>query len=688
MMRNLWKIGAVLAVGVLTACSDGRIAAPPAASGARFAHVASAATATSSSGATFNTDKDDYQPGDVLHLTGAGWPAGDTLDVVLDETPQTHAPTTWSIVVGDDGSFADASYVVQESDLGVTFNITATSRINGESVQATFTDGPGTTLQAGVVPWTKNGTTEGVCNSVGSYDDLDPQPGQQGWLFVMTKPFDNSGSTLTYTFSDGTTGTATGSYVANDQSNGGATYHYVVYAPIGAKLVSASATNGTVGLRSNGTTEVVSNLVVSHCEEGGGGGGELGNPDISKTAAGTYDTKFTWEITKSVDKTLVEQFGGTATFNYTVVVGMKSYAYQNVKVTGKIELSNPNVDANGNPVAIAISGVTDALSLANGASCSFPNGVPTQLTAASTFVDYVCTINGLPTDPITNTATVTWPDQTVGGKTLAAGSRSYTADVAFTENPIDETITVTDSYAGTLGTVTATVNTGANQTYTYSRTVTVPTWNCVVYDNTATFTTNDTGTQGSAEQSVKVCGPAKTGALTIGFWSNKNGQAIITGQAATGVCASATWLRQYAPFQDLSATATCAQVNTYVQNVIKAANASGASMNAMLKAQMLATALNVYFSDPALGGNKISAPAPIGGVSIDLTKICTDLTCTAFEDASGQFGGSPKTVLQMLAYAASQSNVGGTTWYGNVKLTQEYAKDAFDALNNQKVFAP
>lgn len=46
-------------------------------------------------------------------------------------------------------------------------------------------------------------------------------------------------------------------------------------------------------------------------------------------------------------------------------------------------------------------------------------------------------------------------------------------------------------------------------------------------------------------------------------------------------------------------------------------------MNAMLKAQMLATALDVYFSDAALGGNKINAPAPIRGVSIDLTMICS-----------------------------------------------------------------
>jgi hypothetical protein len=42
----------------------------------------------------------------------------------------------------------------------------------------------------------------------------------------------------------------------------------------------------------------------------------------------------------------------------------------------------------------------------------------------------------------------------------------------------------------------------------------------------------------------------------------------------------------------------------------------------------------------------------------------------------------------MLAYAASQSNVGGSMWYGNVKFTQELAKDAFDAINNEKVLAP
>jgi hypothetical protein len=37
---------------------------------------------------------------------------------------------------------------------------------------------------------------------------------------------------------------------------------------------------------------------------------------------------------------------------------------------------------------------------------------------------------------------------------------------------------------------------------------------------------------------------------------------------------------------------------------------------------------------------------------------------------------------------ARQSNAGGRLWYGNVKATQELAKDAFDAINSQLAFSP
>ena len=55
---------------------------------------------------------------------------------------------------------------------------------------------------------------------------------------------------------------------------------------------------------------------------------------------------------------------------------------------------------------------------------------------------------------------------------------------------------------------------------------------------------------------------------------------------------------------------------------------------------------------------------------------------------SSAFSGPSLSVLQILSYAGSQSNVGGSTWYANVKATQVLAKDAFDAINNQVAFAP
>ena len=117
----------------------------------------------------------------------------------------------------------------------------------------------------------------------------------------------------------------------------------------------------------------------------------------------------------------------------------------------------------------------------------------------------------------------------------------------------------------------------------------VPATGCVDRTNVARIT--ETGQTDS--WTVRVCGPLLTGAKTIGFWQNKNGQDIIAKAGpTTGTCPLTTWLRQFAPFQDLSATAVCANANnknanpdlddvrSYVYDVIKAADSSGASMNA------------------------------------------------------------------------------------------------------------
>jgi hypothetical protein len=416
---------------------------------------------------------------------------------------------------------------------------------------------------------------------------------------------------------------------------------------------------------------------------------------VTKSADGAYDKTFAWTIGKDVDNTVVKQVGGSATFTYTVKVTHDTGTVGGVKVTGTISVFNPNVDAGNATVPVTGVDVTDTLS--DGTSCSVTGGTGQTLTAAKTDFVYSCALGGLPQGELDNTVNVSWSEQLLNnGALLSPGAADFTfPSIGFTESQINECANVSDSFKGTLGTVC--VGDANPTSFTYSRAIVVPQYGCQSYDNTATFTANDTLATGSAGQTVTVCGPVKTGALTIGFWQNKNGQGIITAGASTlGVCNSGTWLRQYAPFQDLSASATCAQVGSYVTNVIKAANAAGAAMNAMLKAQMLATALDVYFSSPALGGNKIVAPAPIGGVGIDLTKICKMIdgiggtaTCSgSYVNTSGAFGGATGlTVAQILGYAASQSNAGGTAWYGQVKATQELAKNTFDAINNQLAFA-
>ena len=417
---------------------------------------------------------------------------------------------------------------------------------------------------------------------------------------------------------------------------------------------------------------------------------QLGVPlTITKDANGDYDNTFSWTITKDVDRTIVKQVGGNATFNYTVTVTHDAGTISNIQVTGSISVFNPNVDGSNNPVAVIIDGVTDQLS--DGTVCSVTNGGSQTLTQLQTDFQYQCALSSLPQGELDNTASVSWSEQFLdNGAVLAQGSAEFTfTNISFTENQVDGCVAVTDSYAGNLG--TACVGDPNPAIFHYSRTIPVPQYACVSYDNTATFTTNDTAASGSASRTVTVCGPVRTSALTIGFWQNNNGQNIINSYSGTNCQALRTWLNGYNPFGDLTAT-TCNGVKSYVTNVIRAANASGASMNAMLKAQMLATALDVYFSAPALGGNRISAPVPIGGVAIDLTNVCklgSSGQCAAYENVSSAFGGATSlTVSQMLTYAASQSNVSGSTWYGNVKARQELAKDGFDAINNQKAFAP
>jgi hypothetical protein len=404
--------------------------------------------------------------------------------------------------------------------------------------------------------------------------------------------------------------------------------------------------------------------------------------EASKTAEPSFERVFPWSINKSVDKKEVKTTGKSASFNYTIEVVKGEGEDSGWLVKGKITVSNPN-----DWEAVTVN-VADAIEADSGAECTVAGGTDVEIPASgSKELEYECLYKEAPASGSeTNVATATWDAEAAF---TPSGEASGTAkiDWAGTEpKTVDNCVTeVNDTVDGT----TTQLEGELCESKTFEEKITFPVKSgCESHTNVATTTIKDSGVTLESEVTVRVCGPVESGALTMGFWQNKNGQAIITGQAKTGTCPSATWLRQFAPFQDLSSTATCAQVGTYVTNVIKSANAGGAAMNAMLKGQMLATALDVYFSDPALGGNKIKAPNPISGLKIDLTQVCKNIpSCSTFENTSAAFGGAKSmTVLGLLEYAAGKSSPGGSPWYAQVKATQELAKDTFDAINNEVAF--
>jgi hypothetical protein len=400
-----------------------------------------------------------------------------------------------------------------------------------------------------------------------------------------------------------------------------------------------------------------------------------------------------WGIQKTASpSTVTLEPGQTATVNYSVTVNTtgstdsnwQAYGFANTYADPDNQLTVTKMDADvradGSSVPLmstSLNGCVPALPFVlvapNYTSCPYSFSLPDGTSGRRVYL----TETTLERPPLVESQAIDFS----------------TADV----NPVDDCVNVSDSVAGALGSACAGA---APKTFTYQRTVgpySMSQCGDTTVPNTAGFTTNTTGATGNSSANVLVHVVCKqnTGALTRGFWGNKNGQGIISsGYSTSGVCNSATWLRLYAPFQDLSYKATCAGVAAYAASVFDGANSSGSSMNPMLKAQMLATALDVYFSNPALGGNKINAPAPIGGLTVDLTNVCAVIdsggsgTCPSkFVDARSAFGGSASlTIAQMLAVAASNSNNGGSTWYGNVKSTQELAKDAFDAINNGVAF--
>lgn len=233
--------------------------------------------------------------------------------------------------------------------------------------------------------------------------------------------------------------------------------------------------------------------------------------EVTKDASTSLDRTYHWSIDKSVNESSVTlSTGQTYLVNYTVVVDVTGTTDDNWAVTGNIDVHNPA------PIDATLNSVSDVISDGINASVDCGVSFPTTLAAGDTLS---CTYeSGLPNaSSRTNTATATLQN-TPGGTTDFTG----TALVSFSNasvNLIDETVDVSDTFAGALGSLTAGVS-SLPATFTYSRTIGgYETCGDRTVDNTATFVTNDTQTSGSDSESVAVTVPCNTGCtLTQGYW--------------------------------------------------------------------------------------------------------------------------------------------------------------------------
>src|SRR5262249_37709763 len=219
---------------------------------------------------------------------------------------------------------------------------------------------------------------------------------------------------------------------------------------------------------------------------------------VEKTAKTSFKRTYNWDISKSVDKTEIDNSGGDVTFNYTVNVNEKGFTDSYWQVTGTITVTNPNIWED-------ITGVTVTDAVENGGACTVTGGTNVTVPRGdSVTLDYKCTYASAPSSSSgKNTATATWDAGAFfTPNSSASGSKGFEFTTPTTT--VNQTVTVTDSLAGTLGTLTATDSmpfASSAPGYTYSRTVTGTPGTCKTFDNTATIV--QTGQFSS--QSVKVC---------------------------------------------------------------------------------------------------------------------------------------------------------------------------------------
>ena len=85
------------------------------------------------------SDKDDYAPGEIAHITGSGWTLDEQVHVEFKETPDYPDYHIYDVTVNSDGTW-QIDYQIEGRHVGVAFTVTTSGKQTGATATTVFTD--------------------------------------------------------------------------------------------------------------------------------------------------------------------------------------------------------------------------------------------------------------------------------------------------------------------------------------------------------------------------------------------------------------------------------------------------------------------------------------------------------------------------------------------------------------------
>jgi hypothetical protein len=393
-----------------------------------------------------------------------------TVGVTHDSGTDSGFVVSGVITVHNPNAFAVTGVDVTDAAPGGTCTVTngtnLTAPAGGDATanySCTFATNPGYGTNTATASWDANSfnTPTGTASGTANFDFAGVTPSVLNATVTVTDSLGGDLGTATYT----------------DPSPKQFTYSYT-FNGIGGKCTKY---DNTATINENGK---FAKKIVEVCV-----GKDL---TITKTATASKDRLYKWLIDKNVDKTQINiAEGGTATFNYDVIVTPDGFIDSGYVLGGTITINNPN-----DWEAVTV-GVTDTLD--KGGTCTITEAAPYVVPKSDSLtLHYTCESDGTSTK---NTAKVTWNKDTYSTPT---GSASNFADVTFTvSGETHKTITVIDDKTDPANPVTLGTWNWADgaQTFQYALDKQGVAGTCTDYTNKAVIDETDQ----SDSQTVTVC---------------------------------------------------------------------------------------------------------------------------------------------------------------------------------------